>query len=172
MDRQLGATIELPAAIRTVMQRRLDSGWAKFGGEVNCGDFIQPIYAELGGMLRTYELGIDEFGIQGLLNFNPDEGVSDVGAPFDREIIAAHWPKIAPPAGLSWDDMDRLSVDAGLCSGTHVWMVLDGRHYDCECPDGVENPFELPFFQRVIASWKAKAPSRQRVARPEDVMLS
>lgn len=30
----------------------------------------------------------------------------------------------------------------------HVWVFLDGRHYDSETPDGVEDWRHLPFYQR------------------------
>jgi hypothetical protein len=32
--------------------------------------------------------------------------------------------------------------------GYHVWMTDGQKHYDAECPEGVENPLGLPFFQR------------------------
>ena len=30
----------------------------------------------------------------------------------------------------------------------HVWIVCDGRHYDVECPGGVNNWEELPIFKK------------------------
>jgi hypothetical protein len=33
-------------------------------------------------------------------------------------------------------------------SGGHCWVFLEGKHYDSEVPQGVENFFDLPFFQR------------------------
>ena len=32
--------------------------------------------------------------------------------------------------------------------GYHVWLYIDGKHYDSECVEGVDNPFKLPFFER------------------------
>lgn len=26
----------------------------------------------------------------------------------------------------------------------HIWIYYNGKHYDAECPDGVDNPWELP----------------------------
>lgn len=30
----------------------------------------------------------------------------------------------------------------------HVWLVHEGRHYDSETPEGVDDWRDLPFFQR------------------------
>jgi hypothetical protein len=30
----------------------------------------------------------------------------------------------------------------------HYWIEVAGRHYDAECPDGVERPELLPIFVR------------------------
>lgn len=30
----------------------------------------------------------------------------------------------------------------------HVWIACDGRHYDAECIEGVDDHQNLPFFQR------------------------
>ena len=35
-------------------------------------------------------------------------------------------------------------------TGYHMWTHVDERHYDAECTDGVTNPFELPFYQRIF----------------------
>ncbi|MGX5608917.1 hypothetical protein ACWKTZ_21330 [Bacillus cereus] len=31
--------------------------------------------------------------------------------------------------------------------GYHRWIYYDGKHFDAECPYGVKNLFELPFFK-------------------------
>lgn len=33
----------------------------------------------------------------------------------------------------------------------HRWMYWNGRHYDAEVPNGVEDPAKLPFFLRIGA---------------------
>ena len=30
----------------------------------------------------------------------------------------------------------------------HVWIVYQGKHYDAECIDGVDNFLDLPIFQK------------------------
>lgn len=31
----------------------------------------------------------------------------------------------------------------------HYWVLYNGRHYDAEAPEGVENWRDLPFFRRI-----------------------
>ncbi len=31
----------------------------------------------------------------------------------------------------------------------HAWITFDGRHYDAECLEGVNNANDLPFFKRL-----------------------
>lgn len=29
----------------------------------------------------------------------------------------------------------------------HIWIYYNGKHYDAESPEGVENPWDLPIFK-------------------------
>lgn len=53
-------------------------------------------------------------------------------------------PNIVPISGLSWDDMAEVLFEP------HVWMYFDGLCFDAECPEGVLNFFELPFYKRAV----------------------
>ena len=33
-------------------------------------------------------------------------------------------------------------------SNAHKWIYYEGKHYDAECPEGVNKPQNLPIFQR------------------------
>lgn len=35
-----------------------------------------------------------------------------------------------------------------LVNASHVWLEFRGLHFDAECTDGVENPEQLPIFER------------------------
>ena len=35
----------------------------------------------------------------------------------------------------------------------HVWLYIDGKHYDSECVDVVNNLFKLPFFERSFSMY-------------------
>jgi hypothetical protein len=50
--------------------------------------------------------------------------------------------RMSPPTGMTEEDVDNLEL------GGHLWLTLDYRHYDAECPEGVDSFFDLPFFQR------------------------
>jgi hypothetical protein len=42
-------------------------------------------------------------------------------------------------------------VAVELCSAGyyHTWLFHDRKHYDAECPHGVDDPFELPIWRRL-----------------------
>jgi len=55
--------------------------------------------------------------------------------------------------------LDGAAQDALFDGGRHVraghrWLVLEGRHYDGDCPDGVDSWHALPVFQRLIGEEK------------------
>lgn len=130
------------------------AGHAKTAKDINAGlcesfaiDLLQRVEQEI-GICNGQDIGIANF-----LAEDPATGLASEGGPFDRSLIAEHWPGFLPPEGFDWEDMDRLSHDANFDAGTHVWAYVNGLHFDAEMPDGVLSPFDLPFFQRVIASW-------------------
>lgn len=116
-----------------------------------CSDFVSDVYGRFGGPIIAYGLGLSEVGIDAFMTGEDGDNLR-----FDRDLLSRHWPNVMLPDGLTWDDMDRLAEDAGFNGGTHEWIVFESRHYDAECPDGVDNFLELPFFKRVIASWLAE----------------
>ena len=136
------------------------NGGAARGG--NCNDFARQV---VDGVQK--QVGLTDACDIELANFqiaDPDEPYEVEGRPLDRELLKTYWPQVQPTQGLSWEDLERLAADASWGTGTHVWVVHAQRHYDCECPEGVDNFLELPFFQRVIASWKLErepAPARR-----------
>jgi hypothetical protein len=165
MSRSLREPTDVPIclalAIRATLQEWLDGGLARDATQVNsgaarggcCSDFAAAVIGHLGGALAVESLGIETLGID---SFQVPDEDDLAGRPLDRELLECHWPKVIPPEGLGWDDLDRLAEDAGFSGGTHTWLCLNGRHYDSETPEGVENFLALPFFQRLIASWSAE----------------
>jgi len=124
--------------------RGINVGQCRYG---NCEDFAKEVVGSLDDAPEdVQEVDVAMFTC-------PEDNDFFEGAPFDRELLKRYWPAVQPPEGLTWDDLDELSAAAGFSPGTHIW-VTDGKyHYDSECPEGTENFLELPFFQRVIASW-------------------
>lgn len=148
---------KIAEAIIALREEYLATGQAPDVMTINhglCDSFADDITAHL-----TEIEGLQAVDIAGFIEVDPDTGYSyDSGGPFDLELIGAHWPNITPPEGLTWDDMNQLSEDAGFSCGTHVFLTFNGKFYDAEAEQGVYTPFELPFFQRVISSWQEERP--------------
>lgn len=57
--------------------------------------------------------------------------------------VMALWPDVE----AIWYDV--LALEECQCiEGTHCVIVCGGRYYDSECPDGVGDWMELPYFRR------------------------
>lgn len=85
-------------------------------------------------------------------------GITDEDGDFDRKLLSRRkFAAMLPPPGLHWEDMD----DLGICGVAHIWLWSGDRHYDCDAPDGVENPFDLPLMRRCVAG-------AIRETRPDD----
>ena len=41
-------------------------------------------------------------------------------------------------------------------SGSHIWVYYNGKHYDAEAPEGVNNWTDLPIFKKLFESIKIK----------------
>lgn len=46
------------------------------------------------------------------------------------------------------DEYDVRVLEDGARGYAHVWLSVDGRHYDAERIEGVDDYTELPFFRR------------------------
>ena len=114
-----------------------------------CSDFVCDVYERLGGIDSAYELGLSEIGVDNFMDRDEDGEC----ATFDQDLIKEHWPLVVPPEGMTWDDLSKMALTCGFSAGTHEWIHLNGRHYDSETPNGVDNFFDLPFFKRVIDSY-------------------
>jgi hypothetical protein len=49
------------------------------------------------------------------------------------------------------------------CTNAHEWITYNGRHYDAECPFGVDDETDLPFEKRYKV-WESQAGSTQGTA--------
>lgn len=163
--------VTLSNAIRTIAQAYLSRGLAGTLREINAGhchqfaDDVLRVIEQSEAIDDADDIGLQAIGIANLMT-PADDGDFNDGYPLDRELLGTHWPKVQPPDGLDWDDLDRLSEDAEFSAATHSWIAFEGRHYDAEAPDGVDNLFHLPFFVRVVESWKLEGPNApaQRLA--------
>jgi len=152
----------ITAGIRFTLDRWLKEGLASDPCEINTGaakggtaeDFARHVVHDLG------DLGFLPARLHITMLSQDWDAPETIGSPFDRTEIARHYPSSVPPEGMDWDDLTRMSADLGFTFESHVWLNKGDRHYDAECPEGVANLFDLPFFKRAVATWVAehKAP--------------
>jgi hypothetical protein len=135
----------------TQIVHELRAQWIKETGETpqqinagQCFDFSD----ELESINHTLFMS---FGIGNFTNHNSDAGEDSSDATgFDIGLLQSHYPTWKPPAGLTWQQF----YDLGLADGCHGWAYCLKNHlcYDIEAPDGVANPFDLPWFRRFVQS--------------------
>lgn len=53
--------------------------------------------------------------------------------------------------GGSSEELYELATDIESDYPGHVWIYFKGKHYDAECPDGVDKWDDLPLFKRYKA---------------------
>ena len=143
--------------VRTVLDRWIARGDAAHARDVNhaggggcCVDFADEVLAELPQTLVQCS-DVFDFGLVNVLAPGPDGCAGEIpGSPFDRTLLARHWPDCVPPQGLSWDNLDRASAANGFDARSHYWVVCDGTHFDAECPEGTRNLFDLPWMRRAL----------------------
>lgn len=144
----------ITAAILKLRAEYLASGDYEHLRAINqggCENFACDVHALIGSPTENENYSIIDpaFFMQEAI----DGEAENSGYPMDRDYLAAKWPSVVPPNGLDWDDLDHVSGFANFSPGTHIWIFSDGKHYDAEAPEGVETPFDLPFFQRIIQRW-------------------
>lgn len=130
---------DISRVIRETVAEYVEQGQAPSAYQINnglCESFARDVITKLGGESDTlYDIGAENFTVGGL------------GDEWDDGLLARYWPKCVPTHGLSWEDLRRRgwhSIPA------HVWIVYNKRHYDSECPEGVDNFFELPLIRRIM----------------------
>ena len=140
---------ELSKAIDTVAAQYIENGLAPNTYEINnglCSDLAEEVINIFG----------HTFGPESKVFFTIDAAnltVDGEGEEWDVRLIKKYWPRCKPIYGLSWDDV-LYEIPA------HVWIVLNGRHYDAECPQGVDNFFELPLLERGMKAISLKTALR------------
>lgn len=78
------------------------------------------------------------------------------------------WGLLQHSWGINMPEASRSQFDAFAPLGpSHVWIHFQGRHYDCEHPEGVHSFLDLNFFKRwlVLANPTSKeSPGHERHA--------
>jgi hypothetical protein len=120
------AAAGLPTLIRSLLAEPPWAGRKPFdinNGE--CEEFANEV-AAVAASDKVHAVGFEEFQL--------------VEGGFDWSLLEKHWPKCVPPAGWT-----REQLDESACLWGHVWVTDGQKHFDAECPDGVDSFFDLPF---------------------------
>jgi len=124
------------SAIQDLREEYLKHGRAKSYYSINnglCEDFAESVVAQVGRSSPTlFTLCNQELQVE-------DEDT------WDRTLLEGYWG-ITPPKHFTWDTLSAVNF------GYHVWVTCDKRHYDSECPTGVDSFFDLPLFRRCLVA--------------------
>ncbi len=135
--------ISISEVIEKLRDEYIVKGISESYFEINngrCYDFSDDVVREMGGCSESF------FSLEGenfMKGVNGEEGENDI---WDQTLLKKYWT-ISPPKDLTWKDLNTIYF------GSHAWITLDNRHYDAECPEGVDNFFNLPVFRRCIVAF-------------------
>lgn len=132
--------MQIAEAIKTLRQNYIHDGKAPSYFQINnglCENFAMEVVERLGGETGGLFLVCGE---NFMIGEDGDEFENDLWA---WELLHTHWG-ISSPEGMSCSEMDKLDI------GGHVWITDGKRHYDAECPEGVDSFFDLPLFRRSV----------------------
>jgi hypothetical protein len=111
-----------------------------------CMDFAEEVIEKIGiennnSLHRVYSEYLYDYDD---LGFNDDDQIFD-----DENLYRWNKKSINQYGGLpEIDDIEDYEPD------THVWLFLDGKHYDVENPNGVDAWYKLNFFKRDLKKYK------------------
>ena len=127
-------------AVKLLRGEYINDGAAPSYFQINnglCEDFAEELLDRLrlvhGGREDLFTVCNENFQVQ-------DECDRD---GWDTRLLISHWG-IRPPEHFTWPVLNEVHF------GGHVWLTCGGKHFDAECPDGVDSFFELPLFRRCL----------------------
>ena len=144
--------LALRAAILDLRQDYLSRGISLYDiGSGHCYDFAETVMEQVFGtdwLFREGQEGWRTLETEQFYRPPPGSHCTIDATAWDWDLLETHWGIDIPPS-------ERPRYDAIVIQGpSHGWIYLEGRHYDCEHPDGVESFFDLNFFRR----WLEMAP--------------
>lgn len=123
--------------ILLVRDKYIKNGIAKSFYDINnglCTEFAEEVIKLLGG---------ETDNLYGVTNCNFTDSNETHFYHWDSELLEKAC-NILPPYNLTWNNLQN------VCFGDHYWIFFNKKFYDCECPNGVSNFFNLPIFNRVL----------------------
>jgi len=135
--------IDFQRAIETVRNRYAQEGHTLWDiGNGLCEDFADDVLVEVVG--EGWQM---QEGSEGSTWWQVyTDGLYEVGTDGRWD-----WGLLARIYGINIPECAHARYDAIATMGAnHVWIFHEGRHYDCEHPEGVSSFFELNFFRRYL----------------------
>lgn len=105
-----------------------------------CADFADELYYELKDELSSLTI----FYLEDFYEFDSEEEEPKYNI-FDLEIVRKISNNTEIPLGLNKSQLEVLELNF------HVWVMINGLHYDAECINGVKSFFELPIYKRIFS---------------------
>lgn len=164
------SSAELTAAILAMRERWIAEGLvpdARAIGDGDCYEFAKAVMDHLGveghgsGFMpedshgRLVDVVTEDWWSRIL---DADGGDADEAEAFHMDVARLRAEGAPLPDGIADENLAWL-----LGAMTHNWLVLDGRHYDATCPQGVEHFLLMPFFADQISGHLAET-RRQRTS--------
>lgn len=122
--------------IHDLRNRYLKQGLAKSYFTINnglCEEFAEDVVTRLSSAEKTlFTLCNQQLQVEG----------EDT---WDQALLEGYWG-ISPPEHFTWNTLSAVNF------GYHVWVTCGKRHYDAECPAGVDSFFDLPLFRRCLVA--------------------
>lgn len=85
-----------------------------------------------------------------------DQSAAAIVAVLGAGTVVANWNKTRHDNPFLREEVWKEQPDGVLrhkewiAQQNHAWVELAGKHFDAEAVRGVDNPLQLPFYQRVI----------------------
>lgn len=125
--------------IFNLREEYLSKGLAKDFQEINCGQCVDFADEVESLCWEASSLSNDHFILE---REDSDGWNGDEQDKWDEDWLK-HYGSLPPEPYTVKDLTDKIK-------GYHCWIYFEGKHYDAECPEGVANMFDLPFFQRYL----------------------
>jgi hypothetical protein len=113
------------------------------------GEYINSNYAS---SYRSINNGLCSAFAEEIVSLINDDNVINISMDWffeDEEFNSNELDKWDQKVLKEWGIPYNEKLD-NIIFGYHVWVTDGERHYDSECPEGVENFLELPFFRRYL----------------------
>ena len=78
----------------------------------------------------------------------PENVEEETGMGYDADRYGLFFVNAGLPNCEHYESKPPLDYRKVFSLPCHHWLYLQGKHYDAECPEGVDNFFQLPCFVR------------------------